>query len=266
LPFDFVKEEGRTFSGIVYPTSESPTEILKSRIQSVLEAEDYYQVDWWENEEYYIQMLVEKIDLKTLFKDICGKYGIPIATSKGWGSITQRAEIGRRFKEAEARGNKCILLYFGDHDPDGIRISDFLKDNLNELKNGIDGYDPKNLIVERVGLNKDFIDKHNLTWIDNLKTGNGGDLGSPKHKDHNKPYVKDYIKKYGKRKCEANALVTIPDIAKKLVEDVIVGYLGDIETRIIRKRHEVNNKFEGLRKKVGLDTNLKDVLEELEKK
>jgi len=41
----------------------------------------------------------------------------------------------------------------------------------------------------RFGLNKDFIERNRLTWIDNLETSSGKRLDDNKHNDHNKPYV-----------------------------------------------------------------------------
>ena len=68
-----------------------------------------------------------------------------------------------------------------------------------------------NLVITRFGLNADFIDANDLTWIDNLETSSGGQLDDPDHNDHNKDYVQDYIAEFGVRKCEANALVVEPD-------------------------------------------------------
>ena len=44
-------------------------------------------------------------------------------------------------------------------------------------------------------------------WINNLETASGKRLDDPKHPDHKKPYVQDYIREFGVRKREANALV-----------------------------------------------------------
>ena len=128
LPIDFTaEEEGRKFDVVEKPHTQSPIQEMKEWIEASMESEKYYTPDWWNGEEYYIQMLVEKIDLKTLFLPICKKYHIPIATSKGWSSMLQRAIYARRFKEAEDKGLQPVLLYCGDHDPDGLRISDFIK-------------------------------------------------------------------------------------------------------------------------------------------
>ena len=67
------------------------------------------------------------------------------------------------------------------------------------------------IISDRFGLNYNFIEANHLTWIDNLETSSGGDLASTRHPDHSKPYVQDYLARFGGRKCEANALVVTPD-------------------------------------------------------
>lgn len=176
-------------------------------------------------------MLVEKIDLKTLFEPICREYHIPIANAKGWSSILQRAEYARRFKEAEEKGLQCVLLYCGDHDPDGLRISDTLRNNLEQVSeirwnDGMEGYNPARLEIHRFGLNYDFIIQNRYTWIDNLITGSGKNLASPLHRNNSLPYVKNYLKKIGERKCEANAIVTTPKQATNLIRSEIEKWLG----------------------------------------
>jgi len=129
-----------------------------------------------------------------------------------------------RFAKWERQGKIPVLLYCGDHDPAGLAITHFLKSNLRDLSDAT-GWSPDNLIIDRFGLNYDFIQENNLTWIDNLITGSGKDLANPKHKDHGKPYVQDYIAKYGIRKCEANALVKNPDRGRQLCLDSITKYV-----------------------------------------
>lgn len=250
LPVDFVREEdARMFSGIETPSERSLESILSWMLKDVLEGGKYFTPDWWEDETYYIQVLVEKIDLKTLFEPVCRDFKIPIANAKGWQSVLQRAEYARRFKEAEDKGLQCVLLYCGDHDPDGKRITQTLRKNIEDVgeiiwDDGTDGYNPENLIIESFGLNYDFIEKHNLTWIDNLITGSGKDLTDPRHPNYNLPYLKEYKKKYGIRKCEANAIVVIPDEARRLIRGVIEKYLGDdAEKRFYLKRKAVEDMY-----------------------
>lgn len=284
LPVDFTaEEEARKFSGVEYPTGQEPADFYYSYLRATDRAEDYYTPDWWDGEEYYIQMVVEKIDLKTLFEPVCEKYHIPICTSKGWSSILQRAEYTKRFKEAEENGLKCVLLYAGDFDPDGLRISDKLRKNLYDVQNirwsnGDDGYDPTDLIIDRFGLNKDLIDKLGLTWIDNLATQggylakmeNGGIVqgrtknGKP-HPNFYLPYVQDYLKNYGVRKCEANAIVPRPDEARELCEEAIENYLGDDALeRFTKRKEKVVKKLRKFKKEIGLDEMMRKILSKVD--
>lgn len=144
--------------------------------------------------------------------------------------INSRAAMMRRFAEHEAEGRRCVLLYAGDHDPAGLRISDFLRKNLADLSRAV-GWSPDNLVIDRFGLNADFIARHELTWIENLETGSGGRLDDPRHPDHLKAYVQDYLVEHGARKVEANALVTRPQAGRQLCRDAIVKYI-DVEDGI----------------------------------
>lgn len=259
LPVDFIAEEdARAFQGIETPSDRTLESIVKWMLDDVLQGNKYYTPDWWEGEEYYIQVVVEKIDLKSLFEPVCRQYHIPIANAKGWQSVLQRAEYAKRFKDAEAQGLKCVLLYCGDHDPDGERISDTLRKNLEDVKdvvwsNGEQGYDPADLIIERFGLNYNFIQSNRLTWIDNLITGSGKNLNDPKHPNFHLPYLKEYKKKYGIRKCEANAIVVIPTEARELMRETIVKYLGvDALSRFNLKTRMVREEYNGILDKTGI--------------
>src|SRR5439155_23775706 len=88
------------------------------------------------------------------------------------------------------------------------------------------GWSPRNLTIERFGLNFDFIRKHKLTWIDGLQTASGKDLGDPSHRQHNAVFVQQYIAKYGKRKVEANALVVRPEAGRQLCREAIEKHLN----------------------------------------
>jgi len=268
LPVDFTaEEEARKFAGIEIPETDTIPEYLKSFISATLNSAEYYTPEWWDGEEYYIQMLVEKIDVKNLFYPTAHKYHIPIATSKGWSSIIQRAEYSKRFKKAEDLGLKCVLLYCGDHDPDGLRISNTIRKNLHDIENvywndGTRGYDPTNLIIDRFGLNYNFIIENKLTWIDNLITGTGKNLASPTHRNYNLPYVQNYLGNYGARKCEANALIKEKIAGKQLCIDSIEKYLRkDALDRFKKKRQAIRDETNEFFGKTGLDGTLRAAID-----
>jgi hypothetical protein len=271
LPIDFVMEESaREFHNVEEPDDEGIIKKFGRYLNIARHAPEFYTPDWWEGEEYYIQMVVEKIDLVTLFEPVCEEYHLCIANSKGWSSMLQRAEYARRFAEAEQRGLKCVLLYAGDHDPDGLRISEFIRKNLYDLKDivwddGLEGYDPTDLIIERFGLNYDFIEENNLTWIDNLITGSKKNLASPTHKNFKMAYVQEYLHTIGERKCEANAIITMPDVARDLVREAIEKYVGpDAKDRFEEKRQVVRDEFDDFLETSGLGQPLDSAIDQIE--
>lgn len=248
LTLDFVaEEEARAFDCVNNPTQVSPSEFLAGGIRRLLSLEQWYEPDFWEDEEYYLQMLVEKIDLKTLFYDVCCEYHVPIATSKGWSSVSQRAEIISRFQIAEEKGLTPVLLYCGDLDPWGVEISNLLREHLQKLSRAT-RWNPQNLVIDRFGLNYEFIEEHGLTWIDNLTTSSG------KQADRDNPIVRRYIDQYGIRKVEANAIVVIPDAARDLCISVIENYLGPgVLQRFEDKFMVIASEFVDLRQSIGLE-------------
>ena len=47
-------------------------------------------MSFWNFQEVYIQVVVEKIDLKTLFGPVCADYHVPIMNSRGWSDLNLR--------------------------------------------------------------------------------------------------------------------------------------------------------------------------------
>jgi hypothetical protein len=151
-----------------------------------------------------------------------------------------------RFEEHESDGRQCVLLYCGDFDPAGLLISDSLRSNLEDLSEAV-GWDPKDLIIKRFGLNYDFINEQGLSWIDGLETGSGRSLADPKHPDHYKPHVQEYMRLYGVKKVEANALVIRPEAGRKLCEKAILEWIEDGEEAVDRHEDELEDSRQELR-------------------
>lgn len=222
LPIDFVAEDQdltRRFMGI--HEAADPTaflERLKEDVEDMLNKLPSLSTDFWEGEEYYVMMCVEKGDILNLFKPICNEYHVPIVSSKGWPPILLRARIAELSKKAEARGLTPVLLLFYDHDPAGLKISETFRKNIEDCAGGT-GWYPDNLIIERFGLNKEDIDRYNLTWIENLKTSSGRES-----RDY------DYIRRFGRRKCESNALFKNDETlkaAEEICRKAIEKYYGE---------------------------------------
>jgi hypothetical protein len=99
--------------------------------------EQYAPVSFWEAQDVYLEMTVEKIDLKLLFSSVCKPYPLRLTNISGRNDINSRAAIMSRFKYWEAHGKPIGLLHCGDHDPGGLHISDFLRSNMQDLSDAV---------------------------------------------------------------------------------------------------------------------------------
>jgi hypothetical protein len=201
-------------------------------------------ISFWDYLDVYIEVATEKLSLRNLFEPVCREFHVPITNLKGWSDLNARAAMMRRFAYWAARGTKCVLLLCGDHDPGGLQITETMRKNLEDLSRAV-GWSPENLVIIRFGLNAPFIDRHGLTWIDNLETSSGGRLDDPKHPDHKKQYVQDYIEQFGVRKCEANALVVVPEVGRQLCRDAILRHIP--AAAVERYEHRLNALRQQLR-------------------
>jgi len=229
LPIDICAEdEARAAEHVENVTGETPEEFAQGWVEYVRNEvhHQYNPVSLWGANDYYCEMWVEKIDLKSLFSDICRRYTIPLINIRGRTCLNSRARTMDRFLERENEGKTCVLLYCGDHDPSGLDISGSIISDIESLS-GATGYTPDNLIVDRFGLNFDFIEAEGLSWSENLVTSSGEDLANERHPDHGKPYVQNYLRQFGARKVEANALVVRPEAGRRLCLDAVRRYVPD---------------------------------------
>jgi len=221
LPINFVAADQdltRRFAGI-HEAADPADRIkkLKKDIEGMLENLPSYTTDYWNDEEYYLMVCCEKGDIRNLFKPVCDEYHVPVVSTKGWYPILLRGHIANLSRKAEKRGLKPVLLLFYDHDPAGIKITATFRKGLHDVSGGT-GWEPWNLEIYRFGLNAQDVDKYGLMWIDNLKTGGGRES-----KD------REYIKKYGRKKCESNALFRNDETleaGERICRDAIEKYYG----------------------------------------
>jgi hypothetical protein len=240
------EDDSREFKNIIEATDPSigikeMQDTIAQMKQSLIEK----NTDFWKDEKYYVMMIVEKKAIKNLFIPICQAYHVPIVSSKGWIPLPILGHIAEMAKDAESKGLIPVILQFGDLDPVGVQITDMLKEKLEEVYGATD-YDPKNLIVKRVGLNIDTILKYGISYL--LIT---------EEKTYNS--YPDYIRKYAVPlepdglysgvdipiKCEANALFIDEkhkNIARMLCREAIEEFYGkDAVERFKKKTIEVES-------------------------
>ena len=152
----------------------------------------YTPISFWDDLEVYVEVATEKLDLRNLFEPVCEEIHVPITNFKGWSDLNSRAAMMRRFKSTRRRAGAAFCCCAATTIPAAC-TSPRRCARTSKTSAGAVGWSPENLIISRFGLNAEFIDRHGLTWIDNLETSSGGQLDDPDHNDHDKRYVQDYI-------------------------------------------------------------------------
>ncbi len=127
----FSDHDRETLGSTDYQTTsvESKQNMAERQIQAWMNS--YYK-NLWENQDYYIEIWIEKKALQGVFEPICREYDVALAPCKGYPSLTFLNEAKDRFVEA-SDSHDIKIIYFGDYDPSGEDIPRSIHENLRDL-------------------------------------------------------------------------------------------------------------------------------------
>ena len=133
IAFDTFSDLDRAMVGETsYKQTMVENEIDKAQFQIQAWMRNYSK-NRWENQPYYPEIFIEKKALQGVFGTVCEKWDIGLGACKGYPSLTFLHEAYKRFQEAEAKGKRPIILYFGDYDPSGEDIPRSIKENIERF-------------------------------------------------------------------------------------------------------------------------------------
>ncbi|MCP9784152.1 hypothetical protein KBY83_12660 [Cyanobium sp. WKJ7-Wakatipu] len=238
IPFELVgADTTRQLTGHDnFDEEATPREYINRQLRDSLEqAAMYWPSSYWKHQTNYPILWSEKKDVLKLFKPELPD-AIRRFAGKGQADVNSRLAVVQECQWAQENDLQPVILYVGDHDPSGIKISDGIAGNLRQIAKvedwecGLDEMESDGRIV-RFGLNADFINNARLLWIDGLETARDeakgtNDLANPRHPDHGKDYVQSYLLEFGPRKCESNALIANPTAARALIRDELWRWLS----------------------------------------
>ena len=114
----------------------------------------------------HITVGVEKEALAGVFEDVCRELGVGMFVFRGYASLSSIYQWAKNLEDAyvssidqEVSIDEAVLLYFGDHDPDGWEIPRSALRNVEEIAE-VDGLDAPPVRLERVALNMDQIRRY----------------------------------------------------------------------------------------------------------
>jgi len=96
----------------------------------IVEALNQYRSNWWEEQEYYVEVWIEKRTLIKKLTPICRHFGVTLMPCGGWTSITWLEEGANRYREWFRKNKKLVMIYLGDFDPSGRKMYEKLREEF----------------------------------------------------------------------------------------------------------------------------------------
>lgn len=196
IDWDSIEDRGRGLSAWLIEEDE----------KSVLDNIEYrFALDFWQRQNCYVEVWVEKDALSSVIERACRKRSVPYMACKGYLSASEAWRAGQRFERAAEWGaERLVMIHLGDHDPSGI---DMTRDNGDRLQLYSRGAD---IDVRRIALNMDQVDQYkppeNPAKVTDSRAA-------------------DYIRKYGRHSWELDALE--PSVLEALIEDEVYTLIDD---------------------------------------
>lgn len=186
---------------------EKPNEVIESAAYS-------YHLDYWEGQENYVEVWVEKDALVGIVGKICNRLDINHFSCRGYVSQSEMWAAAQRLRKRYDEGKSIVLLHLGDHDPSGIDMSRDIQDRNSLFGN-------MNLEFHRLALNmnqvEEFTPPPNPTKLTDSRASG-------------------YIDKFGYECWELDALE--PKVISSLIEENVLKYRDDAAYRIVKDREE----------------------------
>jgi hypothetical protein len=161
-----------------------------------------FRFDKWADQDWRIEVWIEKDALKGVFWGICSKLDIPLFSCRGYTSQSEMWAAGRRLQGYFDSEQTPLILHFGDHDPSGIDMTRDIDERLGMFMGGTK--------MERLALNMDQVEHYFLPPNPAKVTDSRFD---------------GYRVEFGDESWELDALE--PRVLVGLVEQVVLEYRED---------------------------------------
>lgn len=193
IDWDSITDRTRLSRGNVH--WENPQEIVTAIGKQ-------FELDTRADQEYYIEVWVEKDALIGVLERICIQLDVPYFSCRGYVSQSSMWEAAQRFVEQEENDRKSLLIHLGDHDPSGIDMTRDIQERFTMFESQCE--------VLRIALTEEQIKQYNLP---------------PNPAKITDSRCAGYIEKYGESSWELDALE--PQVISELIEDAVADHTDE---------------------------------------
>jgi hypothetical protein len=217
LDWNYIVDRTRNLRSLAH--WDSPQELVSA-------AAKQYRIEKWSDQDYYVEVWVEKDALVGVLESACNPLDVPFFSCRGYTSQSEIWSAAQRLGEKISEGKLVRVIHLGDHDPSGIDMTRDIWDRLatfiaqdrmsapsapaQELSSYIESYreDVEDALrIDRIALNWDQIQRY-------APPPNPAKLSDSR--------ATGYIDKYGYESWELDALE--PTVLVGLIQDAVAGY------------------------------------------
>lgn len=166
FPLEWLIDRGRT----VYDSSSAQNDVdlaaAFANAQGAVRSFPFWYIDRgrWYGQPSQVSVWVEKEALSGVFEAPCTSQGVGWFACKGYPSISSLYDWLKRARAIEAAMPSAVeqhlVLYFGDHDPDGWQIPRSALNTMLDIIRVMDNPPQAPVRIKRVALNMDQIRDH----------------------------------------------------------------------------------------------------------
>lgn len=124
IDWEAVEDRTRELDGNTHWSD--PSDIIEATARS-------YMIDKWAGQKYRPEVWVEKDALEGVIGRTAKSLDIDFFSCRGYTSQTAMHRAAQRMKATMARGQRPVILHFGDHDPSGLDMTRDIRERLNEF-------------------------------------------------------------------------------------------------------------------------------------
>lgn len=253
ISWDWLADEGRDIEegeiNLVFEPNYYATYRIRSVVDNLkngLKGSTGFRYPKWMNQQYYVEVWIEKNALRATFKNVINKFKVALVPSRGYSSWTFLKEANDRIVN-NSDGKTPLILYFGDFDPSGVDIERALREAMNE-------YFGLNLKVKRIGVTKAQIEEYNLPT-------------TPEDAEEIEKLRRDSRFKnweHGNYRVELDALLAfVPDEFKRIIEESIKEYFDEDIYSEVQDLEKEGRRIISEKMKDELPQKIRDLLKEL---
>ncbi len=143
---DWLAIEDRTRDLRQQPHWDGPSSIVQA-------CAEQFRIDMWKGQQWRPEVWIEKDALTGVIEGVCNTWGVPYFSCRGYTSQSEMWVAAQRLKGHTRRGQKPVVLHFGDHDPSGKDMTRDIVDRLELFMGGVP--------VNRLALNMEQVREFN---------------------------------------------------------------------------------------------------------